>query len=327
MHIAPEIFSLDQYIASVYCPARRETIREILEVVKPTMLGICHTNGISVDIPEIRIVNSATVQAECSTYCLQINEGLINLCLDSYMPAVEEFIPELDGISLDPAFLRKLALSWVIAHEWMHVIKRHNDVIRATVDNQPDVAELVEHDADLCAIAVIYRLIQNAIPSKTDSMIARKIALFSVFWPLSTIPIERQDVDHAPMPLRLYHITTKLAQLTDRFGETPALYDHFEPQLARTRVLLRFLFDLDRPTGHRVRSNELCIQIGEILKSRSHMKFYIGWENICPVVEAISGTTSDITKYRPKGYVAPIFDEELNLVSGNAQIDKYLTKK
>jgi hypothetical protein len=170
-------------------------------------------------------------------------------------------------------------------------------------------------------------MVQRVFPDENDSMIARKIALFSIFWPLSTIPIERQDEDHAPMPLRLYHITTKLGQLTNKFGDMPALYDNFDNQLARSNALLRFLFELDRPRGYNVKNHNLAEQVGEILESRSFMKFYIGWENICPAVEAISGTNSDITKYRPEGYVSPVFDENYKLVSGNIQIDKYLSKR
>ncbi|MDU8455119.1 hypothetical protein [Pseudomonas syringae group sp. J254-4] len=315
MDMSPDIQSVEAYLNS-HQRLKRAALQDLLEVVLPTIKYIHNTNGIDFPCPEIRIVRAPSIQAECTSYVIQIYEGLIELCLKSESALIDSVIPELSGENFDYSLVSKFSFSWVIAHEWLHHVKQHNAVAEQLKYSFPRVGEALEIDADLCAIAIIFRLTQRIYVGREKALLARKVAMYCVYWPLRNIPLSRQDRDHPPMALRLYHMLTKLGQLADLQEERINPYEISEGQHERNLMLFKVVARCESLFDHEQAGYSLLEEWTDILHNGRHMDFYIDWEKICPLVEELSGTTADITKYKPKGYIDPVFDESNWMISG-----------
>jgi len=106
-------------------------------------------------------------------------------------------------------------LIWVMAHEFFHVVRAHNEVL-SNVGEDTLTLRALEHDADLCAVAELYRHFQALHRSNLSDQEIRSLTLYSIFWPLRTLAVPKQQVSHSAIGERIWHILTKLAIVVEQ---------------------------------------------------------------------------------------------------------------
>ena len=98
---------------------------------------------------------------------------------------------------------------WVIAHEFFHIVRCHNEVANGGTEMVTNRA--LEHDADLCAAAALFRQFQFRYRSILSDQDIRRLTFYSIFWPLRSLSVDQPQITHSSIATRLWQILVKLA--------------------------------------------------------------------------------------------------------------------
>ena len=176
------------------------------------------------DFPEIRITSSDSQNAAASPYCVDVTQGLIEHCLSIRTPSITLFFPLFPAELWSDEMAGTIHFAWVVAHEYVHVGRRHESVKDETQDlDQNLVSQAFEHDADLCAAAAVYRWLQQKFPVPIEQNLDIRAAVcFGLYWSIRTMQVPAEQCTHADANARLFHICYKMASMS--FGrEQPDL--------------------------------------------------------------------------------------------------------
>jgi len=219
MKITPEYFSPTEFIEKLTNIGgyRNQRIADTLTDAL-TIIPLISINHPATDEITVRISDSSTLSAESNPYSLIISTGMIEHCIAAPCMPVEKICTAMTSTNFNYNSLASISLAWIIAHEYFHIVRRHNDVAAAAskLPNRPyenSIDNALEHDADLMAVSVIYRLIQMQLGSQIHDLDVRRITIYSLFFTLRTFPQNQADHAHSAMPERLYHIYFKLIQM------------------------------------------------------------------------------------------------------------------
>ena len=103
----------------------------------------------------------------------------------------------------------------------MHLLRQHWMFDAADGTRIDDVSLATERDADLCAIAVVYRYLQRYCARFADDATLRQVALYSTFWVARSLPNDSATATYLPMSVRLQDMVSKLAMVREDPADPP----------------------------------------------------------------------------------------------------------
>jgi hypothetical protein len=179
--------------------------------------------GTSISEPEIQIKDSEVINAEAIYGLIYISSGMLEFIRDIKFCNIGMLRNDiqLSSYQCDHYVLYGSYL-WLIYHELFHIAFGHDEIISAQ-ENKKLASMACELDADLCAIAMIYRTIQKAL---SQSDLGKKqlccLVLYSVFWFIRQIQPLGHESDHPSIEKRLYFLIYKIATLREKSGSENA---------------------------------------------------------------------------------------------------------
>lgn len=215
LDIAPETVEFSDYLINHASPSEKEILPPIFRSLIELVPKISETNKSDIPNPHFRILLDDRPSASGMNWKIELSSGLIQHCLAIDTPPIESTTPSIASSLVDKNLSSAIMLKWVVAHEWMHVIRRHNDV-ENELGSTTDILRALEYDADQCAIAAIFRQIQHEYGDKLSFLESLQLTAHSIYWPIRYLNFYRIDVSHGTMAERLYIMILKLASL----GET-----------------------------------------------------------------------------------------------------------
>lgn len=226
---------------------------------------------------------------------IKVSSGLIDHILLIQFP-IEDMIGGT-GTALwltSPKFVPQVMLSWVLAHEHAHVVRRHNEALTNIETSEID-QKAIEFDADLCAAAEIYRLLQCQYPDPLLDLEVRKYVLFSIFWMLMTLQLQHEQHTHSTPAERLLHVMSKLAIISrsDCADQLPDVAFERVETRQTFELLLQLAIDCEK---HRQRLNQgaahqnLLVQWRMLIDKGGHLDVYRRWDELRGQVGRVSGT-------------------------------------
>jgi hypothetical protein len=295
-NIQPDrIKRLDDYLSGIEATVKGHTIADMFKVATSTFKQINAIYEKAFDAPEIRISNDTRPAAQGMEGYIEVSEGLIEHCLSCEYPTVDEVldgIPRgLCGISL----VAQVSLTWVIAHEYFHSIRSHNRVLEECGSDQVTL-QAIERDADLCAVAIIYRMYQHFFSRYITDIQLRTFVLYSIFWIIRTLPKTEADLTHPSPDARLWFIVQKLAVLTELHGadNIPDIECKLPQTQGRQRTLIECLITLELAFqsihGPSSLHGNLIRSLQEIVLEPAGLEPVAKWDKIRTDVSRISAT-------------------------------------
>lgn len=229
VRIFPERFPLPDYLSKLP-EIKRGMVEEMFNQAMTIFGSIPYRYRTSVPVPELRIIISNSLFAASAPGLMEISEGLIDHCLWNGFSLSEGIVDdEFLRQKVDPNLIGSVMLTWVMAHEHFHVVRKNNevskindeDVTKVPFDHMTEMA--FERDADLCAIDEVYRLLKNTFQGQMADISIRSLAIYSVFWALRTLPQEKENTSfvstHLSPEIRLLSFVLKLASINERTGK------------------------------------------------------------------------------------------------------------
>jgi hypothetical protein len=172
--------------------------------------------GLSGGVPPVMLVLSDDYNAEASETKLSVNWGV-----SRYACEVEEKVmksshpPIVNGTKLPPGVIILYTFLWVVAHEFFHYAQGHRKVL----EDHPEVVLALEYDADLFAVAALFRFLCQRAKGSNCTVEELKCRMFyGIYWPIreqigSTTSAEACSRDHPSYDVRLWNVMVKLVQI------------------------------------------------------------------------------------------------------------------
>ena len=182
-------------------------LTERIRASQPRIPGIIYTEP-----PELLVNIDPALGAECVFTAIKVSSGLIEASLRTPYPDLNNTIGSHSREDIHATNLPNMLFCWTVAHEYSHIVRRH-DEISQVVGHDALTQQAFEYDADLCAIAAVFRWYQALIGPGIDDNILRQIIFSHLFWAIRALPNPESSRSHLSTAQRLYHLSTKLAQL------------------------------------------------------------------------------------------------------------------
>ncbi|MBH3329864.1 hypothetical protein I5L56_09540 [Pseudomonas oryzihabitans] len=310
MSIAAYLEGLDSF--------KRNEVAQVLDFSLPVIESINRKYGGS-DTPEIRIIPNEAIGAEANVYVIRLNTGLIDHILipppASPQEVISRKIPAFFGGNPSAMF----SLVWILAHEWMHVVRKHNE-LHHHIQDTDKVSQALEYDADLCGTAEIYRLMQRLFGAHVDDLQIRKYAAYSIFWTLRVLPNYGENNSHGSHTERLYHICQKLAIINKNPLRAPDINASKPETQERCISILNAVIKCEdiylslqqgtSPTEH------IASVWQRFIETNEHLTTVETWESIKEIVARISETRT-----------SPLSHSETASAQAKARLNKKRDKK
>jgi hypothetical protein len=227
--ILPSRCSLPDYLSGLP-EIKRDMVKDIFSQAMTIFGSIPYRYRTSVPVPELRIIISDSLYAASAPGLMEISEGLVDHCLWNGFSLSEGIVEdEILRQKVDPNLLGSVMLTWVMAHEHFHVVRKNNEVVRINDEDEKKdpfdrMTEMAfELDADLCAIDEVYRLLKNTFKGQIPGISIRSLAIYSIFWALRTFPQENESTSfvstHLSPEIRLLSFVLKLASINEKTGK------------------------------------------------------------------------------------------------------------
>lgn len=287
--------SVDDFLRSIKDHERRRICASLLAPLLVLATRIKATWPTPDGMPDIRIVRNAPAEETelrdmVNTVCLA--EGLLDRCLDANTQA-----SEILGFSKLPKTLgqlsvAKLGVMWSCAHEIFHYLRRH-ELVEKHFGNDPATKHALEYDADLCAVAAIYRYLRHFSPNKS-ALLMKQTVFQHLYWPMR-LEVDKTNVrfhgsqTHPHAAARLLDIISKLTMMHDSNVADP----NFENPLSHLHFnkLTELLLQLEsayinsfgvEPQGHSSLLADFALEnISMAYTSERHKR----WDEISQLIE------------------------------------------
>ncbi len=212
------IKSLDDYVSTIGSEIKKQAIVTMFNVATKIFARINARYGTNFDHPIIRISSNQSPDAQGMEGMIEISEGLINYCLATQFENFNEIMGEdAPVVELDSGMVAQASLIWVMSHEYFHIVGRHNEVL-LQYGSEEDTLHAIERDADLCAIAELFRINQWCFGADMSTSQIRRLTLYLTFWAIRTFPYSSEQSTHPSSAVRLWYIIGKLAIVTEVDG-------------------------------------------------------------------------------------------------------------
>jgi hypothetical protein len=176
---------------------------------------------VSDGVPDLYIVTNARpedTELRDLVNAICLTDGLLKYCIDVEKQAAAVSLDFRLPRPLGVRSVAKIALLWAFGHELFHYLRRHA-LVEKHFGGDAATKHALEFDADMCAVASIYRLVQRR-PAVGNAFQMKRAVLANIFWPMR-VEIDRKFVDfegtetHPHPAVRLLDAVGKLAMLHD----------------------------------------------------------------------------------------------------------------
>ena len=284
--ILPSKLSIAEYIDTIFDSEKRKYV-EMMFIGANEMLVEAQSK-FGGNSAQIRISNDEEFNAEGMGGIIFINSGVIDFCLAIKDIQLAGLIPELD-VALAFAGSKMVgisSLSWILLHEFFHATRQHNSVIDE-VGSSSCYLNAAEMDADLCAISVLYRYLQEKFSEYYDDEIIKRLAFYFAYITVRSFPNPENNQSHPDTIDRIYHIFSKMIALR-KFNLDPVNQNPTPKEMQSEIVFMtKLLLALEEKF---CQNNGTKSDFPEYMKNSSWKNCVGGWEDIRAVVAVKSNT-------------------------------------
>lgn len=220
------VMSVETYLAGISSDIKRTMTSDLLTRAVSIWDPIRAIYKSESQRPELRISSDTRPDAQCMEGLVELSQGLIDYCLHIQYADTKSALG-LDT-SFDPMLVPTAMLTWFYAHECQHIVREHNKFLDV-VDTHIDTLKAIERDADLCAVASLYRVFQNAYGAKFNDDELRKLVLYCVFWSLRKLA-DKPQLTHSRPDERYIGAFVKIASLPANPQHSPEV-GHISPEM------------------------------------------------------------------------------------------------
>ena len=278
----------EEYLASLEDPELSLAIEHAWQPVLPTLNLMKLNFGTKVDVPHVFIKTSDRVFAEGSVLGIIISAGLIRHCVKTPWPQAYEVLGTVGPAVVGGNMIAQLGLTWVLAHEYAHAFRAHNKVLEI-VGHTASAYRAAEHDADLCATAAIYRILQKMFGQVMADIDIRRFTIYAIYWSVRSLP-EDGGGTHSPLSERLVQMLMKLVTITETSIETVDVNCERPETRARTEPLISAIVACEQLYEGECGPNEYgFIRAWQsYVSSGGHVQCIEDWMQIAPLVQQLA---------------------------------------
>lgn len=223
------------YLTRLDEPQKNREVADWFNSLQKNFAMLANNTGTPVEYyPSIRVRDDQSIAAEGTSYAIYINSGLLD-----YLHNLDTRVFECINSPIAFELLdwksegRKLAFNWIMAHEFAHGARKHQDKVNGILSmktfDEDAISHATEFDADLVATALIFRLVQielyQRVASGKSSILAsdletRQIAFCVVFNVLrGLVHSASASASHPSADQRFIDIGKKLTIMSYNRGE------------------------------------------------------------------------------------------------------------
>ncbi|WP_375592284.1 hypothetical protein [Chitiniphilus eburneus] len=273
---------------------RRDRYSAVLERLDP-LAGVIRERFFAVDgIPDLRIIKNAPkgdTELRDIVGAVFIADGLLDWFFE-----IDEFTRGFIDIQypFGKWSVAKIGAMWAYAHEVFHFVRRHA-LVEKHFGKSRDVRHALEFDADMCAVAVIYRFVQ--FKENTGDELQLKMAVLKSLFFIVRAEIDQSSIKeyegsptHPHTAARLWDLVCKLSMLHDTGRTNP---DFVNPiSIQHSLVMLDMVKDLERKYLMAKNRDFESSVIGDFLCQNSELKFtrsrHEQWDEISRLIDYFS---------------------------------------
>ena len=208
--VPDRVMSIETYLTSINDENQRELTFKLLDISSSVLEAIANQYRSNRQLPQIRITKDQNIPAEGMDGMIYVSSSLIEHCLSFNFPSFRNIeASSKPFVHLDSATMAAAMFGWVIAHEFFHIVRCHNEI--ANGGTEMVTSRALEHDADLCAAAALFRQFQFRYRSILSDQDIRRLTFYSIFWPLRSLSVDQPQITHSSIATRLWQILVKLA--------------------------------------------------------------------------------------------------------------------
>ncbi|UXZ97231.1 hypothetical protein K3169_04815 [Pseudomonas phytophila] len=292
-----QTLTVDEYLSSVLQEERRNAVAEMLDVGLQLLELMKSNSGVAAPAPEIFVKTTSHVGAEASPFgVIIITIGMIDHCLDTPWPQPHLVLGMEAPVILGLNLIAQLGLAWVIGHEFTHLFRHHHEV-EGKLGSSLAVQRALEHDADLCSTAGIFRLMQRLFGGIIPDIAIRRYTVFALFWIIRTIPETNNGAgSHPSFSERFFHITLKLITLQENRSETydPTVNNQLSLDRCNALVSASIRCEKTYQEINGISDGGYFTEWLEYFENNNQTEIIWDWVAISPWVEHFSGTAADM---------------------------------
>ena len=286
---------LIDHVASMADQVERERFRQVFSAAALVLEQINRRYAGGAVFPEVFVTKGDAVGAEVAEGRLILTEGLLRYLAELRYPDLARV---MDPAGIDALALESLvpvcSMMWTLAHEHFHVVRRH-EAVHDKYGRSLASLRATEVDADLCAVAEVYRFLQFNLGKGLPDLNIRLLTLYSVFWVIRSFPASVAEGSHPSIAERLHLILLKLAMVPEVDGELPDV-DFARPETRdRSRALRDVLIGCEREfqrlgVADAIEPGGLMAEMVRMIDSKTVEALLDEWANMKALVAAASGT-------------------------------------
>lgn len=234
---APPVMEVSEYLDQFPADSNyRATVASVIDAAGKAIALYNRNHGFE-GLPAIRITNQSEVNAEGMTGLIRVSHGMVYHCTTVHILNIDRIanISNLLLLTQNFTWIRALMLTWVMLHEYMHGIRQH-DASLAELGMDSETQMAIEYDADLCAVAGVYRFAEPLKTFGLSDMDLRKLVLGAVFWCLRTLTTFCKRTTHSTVADRMVQMFNKLATLVESPVGGTLADNNFEKLETRLRL-------------------------------------------------------------------------------------------
>lgn len=290
---------VSEYLDSVTDPLRRESIANVFERVYSALEFMRVNFAASVPVPEIFVLTTDQIKAEANPLGLiVVSQGIIDHCLNNAWPQSYFILGDNAPPDNRPNLFPQMGLTWVLAHEFAHMFRAHHEV-QSEIGTHDYVLRALEHDADLCAAAAVYRAAQQWLPGMSDIDI-RRYVIHALFWIIRTFPHTNDGAGiHPSFSERFFQILLKMTTMIACPGDVLDLDLKLPVTVGRANALrdVAMACEAAYQANHTSTAISYFMQWHEYINIYGHIAIINDWIRVSPVVEKHSNTTADMQRH------------------------------
>lgn len=221
----PSKLKMDDYIDAIASESDRMLVGAVMSTAASIVSEVLAGMFPSPEFPIIQVLDSPELQADAMEGMIVISTGLIKKCLELPTVPLDRIVQPAPGDNT-LTIIQGLSLVWTIVHEFHHGLRRHNLAVEQT-GSEARHLRAIEMDADLCAVAAVYRHIQRNWKGIYSDLTIRQIVLAHLLWELRHFPGIEESQSHPGWFERFWYLQLKLIQVHETpggFGD-PSLRD------------------------------------------------------------------------------------------------------
>jgi hypothetical protein len=215
-------YSVEDYIATLKDHEIQSLYKSWFDCIPSFVRNVNKGYKTNIDVPEIKIKEDNIPNAEAIYGQITISTGMLDLIRTLSFANFNYFKRSIDiENNLCDWLILTNSFRWLIYHELFHIVHNHNDII-AKHPNKKLASQVCEMDADLCAIAMVYRHTEKELYEQLNLNKEQIscIVFYSVYWFLRTVQALGQEGSHPPIEERIHFILYKISTLLEpSYGE------------------------------------------------------------------------------------------------------------